>query len=292
MRSANFEVSVKNGVPYVNGNLIVNRAKIQGLPFVLEDGTKLAMTFEYLAKSNIGPQIRAMLDGTAFVGQACRLDKDGDYRFSIKYNRSPRASRNDKFTSMSLFDTVKDATAISEDVAPKLFCSVFYDMPKELETDPIKRALMDYDVRPTRELIRNVSTFKCEQSVELDPRALPFGVRPLGFITDGSHIDTDTAASENMHMPITAKISGATFAIQYSTYVDAHNKLQRCIENVQLLNNSKAVRTTVFERALKQVMDAAVRPPIMITETDIQAPAIPEPGMATVLGEKLEALKV
>jgi len=166
----------------------------------------------------------------------------------------------------------------------------WFEVPMELEIDPIKKILRQHNKGSLISKIRHLrddQPMTFEMSPNTDVKSLERGMRALSFITDGTQLCPE-GLNQDDNLPITGKVMNSTFVIQYSTWVNARGHVDVWIDNIQMRANRQAVRPVVFEKALMKVLDTSKRAEVMVTE----GTAPPEPGLATTLGAALSAVGV
>jgi len=155
------------------------------------------------------------------------------------------------------------------------------DKPIELETDPIRIALRKRKIFPSKRMIVEVKegtplTYTTNQPSQKRQKA-PVGSRSAAFTSDGIECVEERTHPGIKDSPITGKVTGATFLIQYST-IYRRNKPRRWIEKVIV---TPAVQMVNLEKALDRVIDIKDRPEKLLQLKHTIEPAPEEVPVAT-----------
>jgi len=150
------------------------------------------------------------------------------------------------------------------------------NVPYELEKDPLRLALRDRGIYPSKSLIKRVKPnagLIYEWTPVQDVRSVPVGARCLAFVSDGDRTQPMTSGEDEG--PIVGKVEGGTFLIQYSTKVTPRGKIDRWIEKIVVRNN---IRPKLFATALDSILkDTSNHPEALIKEPEVPEPD-PEPA--------------
>lgn len=269
-------VTVKDGRVFTNGGELTKFKRIEGAKVQGE-----GFSFEYRDTMASGKHIAAFR-GNEFIGPHKPLKADGTYKFTVVLDKMQ--PKLDSPSELKLADGLNDKTVMYS----RLYCRCWYECPIELETNPVKLALRKHGInlgRSVMQIIGKDEPMLAERSTY--GGTMPSGVKELDFITDGTDaVSTDMSYNDNL--PMSSKVVGATFTIQYSTRVDRKGNIRRWIERILIRDNPVNVRPLSFDDALEQIMDITKRPEVFIT----RGSADPEPGQTTALGAALEAALV
>lgn len=153
-----------------------------------------------------------------------------------------------------------------------------YDKPIELETDPIRIALRQRKIFPSKKMIVQVQkgTPLAYSTNKPQPRRskAPAGARTMSFTSDGVERVDEHMQPGIKDGPITGKVKGATFLIQYSTIYGRRGKPRRWIDKVVI---TPGVQMVKLEEALDKVMDVRSRPAQLIGDSEMSLVTKPEP---------------
>jgi len=136
-----------------------------------------------------------------------------------------------------------------------------FDSPIELETDPIRLALRNRGIYPASRMIAKVRAGTLlaytANKAHTGRSKAPAGAHSIAFTSDGVECVEEKASAGIKEGPVTGKVAGATFLIQYSTVFGRRGRPRRWIEKITV---TEAVEIANLEKALDAVMNTKARP--------------------------------
>lgn len=153
-------------------------------------------------------------------------------------------------------------TKVLRDYMDKLVVKSEFDKPIELETNPVRIALRQRGIFPSKRMIVEVRdgtplTYSANQPMTRSRVKAPAGSRSVAFTSDGLECFDEHSHPGIKDSPVTGKVRGATFLIQYSTIFGKRGRPRRWLDKVIV---TPGVQMVTLEQALDRVMNVKERP--------------------------------